>query len=37
MLSERKEKAMWKSRALALEKLLKGLDILLPRPFSGGF
>jgi hypothetical protein len=28
---------MWKGRALALEELLKGLDVPLPESFSGGF
>ena len=34
---ERKEKEMWKARAVAFEELLKGLDIPLPESFSGGF
>ena len=34
---ERKEKEMWKARALASEELLKGLEIPLPESFSGGF
>ena len=34
---ERKEKEMWKARALALENLLKGSDISLSEPFSGRF
>jgi hypothetical protein len=35
--AERKEKEMWKARALALEELLKGSDVSLPESFSGGF
>ena len=35
--AERKEKERWKAHALVLEELLKGFDISLPRPFSGGF
>ena len=35
--AERKEKEMWKTRALALEELMKGLDVSLPESFSGGF
>ena len=33
----REEMEIWKARALALEELLKGLDIPLPRPLSSGF
>ena len=35
--AERKKTEMWKARALALEELLKGLDVSLSEPFSGGF
>ena len=34
---ERREKEMWKARALALEELLEGLGVSLPESFSGGF
>ena len=34
--AERKEKEIWKSRALALEGLLRDLDVSLPGPFSNG-
>ena len=34
--AERKEKEIWKAHALILEELLKGFDVSLPRPFSGG-
>jgi hypothetical protein len=37
VVAERKEKELWKAHALALEELLKGLDVSLPEPFSGGF
>ena len=35
--AERKEKEMWKARALALEELLKGSDVSFPESFLGGF
>ena len=34
--AERKEKEIWKARALALEGLLRDLDVSLPGPFSDG-
>jgi hypothetical protein len=35
--AERKEKEMWKARALALEELLKESGVSLPESLSGGF
>ena len=35
--AERREKEVWKARALALEEKLKGLGVSLSESFSGGF